>query len=217
MSAYDYIQTGIVLISFTASLTTYFRPVAVLALRMFAYFLLGTLIVEFIGYYLVRKNHSNTDLYNFWGIVEFSFYFWFLRMTIQHSIAKKIIFQIMLFYPLLSLINIFFIQGVGNFATITYSTGCLLIVVITVFYFFEQFQFSRGVTLYREPAFWICFGLLLYYCCSFPIFGLANFLTKAHWFKSRILGILLDLVNILLYSLFTIAFLCRLKMRKSIS
>jgi hypothetical protein len=217
MSEYGYIQAAVVIISFLTSLTTYLSPVAILPLRMFAFFLFITVVVEFFGYYLLAHHHTNIELYNIFGVLEFSFYFWFLRMVIRNSVAKKIILYLLWVYPLFSLINIFLIQGVSSFATVTYSTGCLIIVIMTVYYFFELFMLPRGTHLFRDPVFWICFGLLLFYCCSFPIFGLSNFLAKATWFKPRFLGILLDLVNILLYSSFTIAFLCRIKMRKSIS
>ena len=217
MSKFSYVQLGIVFISFLSSLTAYFRPIAILPLRMFAFFLFITVVVEFFGYYLSFHHRTNIELYDLFGVFEFSFYFWFLRMVIRNSVAKKIILGLLLIYPIFSLINIFLIQGVSSFPTVTYATGCLIIVIMTVYYFFELFMLPRGTHLFRDPLFWICFGLLLFYCCSFPIFGLSNFLAKATWFKPRFLGILLDLVNILLYSSFTIAFLCRIKIRKSIS
>ena len=43
-------------------------------------------------------------------------------------------------YPVLSLMNIFLVQHSSEFQTMTYSLGCLLIVVCCIYYFWELFQ-----------------------------------------------------------------------------
>jgi hypothetical protein len=58
---------------------------------------------------------------------------------------------------------------------------------------------------------------LFYYSCSFPIFGLANFVKNAPPIILKNLGVIIVLLNVFLYSSFTIAFLCRLRTRKSTS
>ncbi len=96
----------------------------------------------------------------------------------------------------------------------TYSLGCLLIVAFCIFYVWELFQLKHSVNLLRQPAFWICSGLLFFYACTFPILALVNFIKIEPAFL-RTTGFILDFVNILLYLSFTIAFLCRLRTRKS--
>jgi hypothetical protein len=56
---------------------------------------------------------------------------------------------------------------------------------------------------------------LFYYTCSFPIFGLLNFLSSNPIGKN--IQIIIILLNVFLYSSFTIAFLCRLRVRNSTS
>jgi hypothetical protein len=99
----------------------------------------------------------------------------------------------------------------------TYSLGCLLIVAFCIYYFWELFQQSHSITLSREPAFWICSGLLFYYACTFPIYGLTNLLERLPKVIIKNLLLIFDLLNIFLYLSFTIAFLCRVKPRKSMS
>ena len=213
-----YIQLISVIISFLSGLTTYFRPRASLFLRVFPFFLFLTSIVEFFGQYLADHGQNNIELFNFFAILEFTFYFWILRHIIRKAVAKKIIFHLVWIFPLFSFINIFFIQGIDIFNTITYSMGSLFIVIITIYYFFELFQLPGSIPLLREPSFWICLGLLIYYSCSFPMFALVTRLGKnTPRFIWNNLAIILDLINILLYSSFTIAFLCSLRMRKSTS
>ncbi|HEV3250636.1 MAG TPA: hypothetical protein VGZ71_06770 [Puia sp.] len=149
--------------------------------------------------------------------MEFTFYFWVLQHIIRNSVAKKIIFHLVWVFPLFSFMNVFFIQGLNTFNTITYSLGSLIIVILTIFYFFELFQLPGSIPVLREPAFWICCGLLIYYSCSFPMFALVTRLSKNTPLLVINLEVILDTINILLYSTFTIAFLCSLRMRKSTS
>jgi hypothetical protein len=213
----SYIQLFSVFLSFLAGLTAFFRPRASLSLRVFPLFLLLTLIVEIFGQYLADHKHSNIGIFNFFEILEFTFYFWVLQHIIRNSVAKKIIFHLVWVFPLFSFMNVFFIQGLNTFNTITYSLGSLIIVILTIFYFFELFQLPGSIPVLREPAFWICCGLLIYYSCSFPMFALVTRLSKNTPLLVINLEVILDTINILLYSTFTIAFLCSLRMRKSTS
>jgi hypothetical protein len=99
----------------------------------------------------------------------------------------------------------------------TYALGCLLTIFCCVYYFWELFQRPSSVNLGRQPAFWICSGLLFYYTCTFPLYGAINMLKLfPRVILSNLLYILV-LLNILLYLSFTIAFLCRLRTKRSMS
>lgn len=203
------------LISLLASLSLYFQKSMPGYMKLFPVFIFVTIVVEIIGGMLMDRGIPNVLLYNLFFTVEFVFYLFILRNFVHSRKVKKLIFYISLVYPVLALINIFFIQ-VNTFESITYSLGCLLIVGVCVYYFLELFQLPHSVNLKREPAFWICSGLLFFYCCSFPLFGLNNYLLSTSGVILQNLTSILSVINILLYSLFTIAFLCRVKFRKAI-
>jgi hypothetical protein len=99
----------------------------------------------------------------------------------------------------------------------TYSLGSLLIVTGCIYYFWELFQQKNSVDLIRQPPFWICSGLLFYYCCTLPVFGLTNFITNLPQVILQNLLAIVIVINICLYLSFTIAFLCRLKIKRSTS
>jgi hypothetical protein len=204
-------------LGFLVSLTIAFRRENVLYLRLFSPFLMTTAIVEVLGFYLLVRRENNTILYNLFSIVEFLFYFFVLNRIIHNRTAKRIIFQISWIYALLSVANIIFVQKITVFNTMTYSLGCLLIAAVCIYYFLELFQLPHAVNLARQPAFWICSGLLFYYACSFPLFGFANFIRSWPYVIVKNLATLIDILNIFLYSSFTVAFLCRVKTRKSMS
>ena len=207
----------LVIVSFLASLTAYFQKDAQRYLRLFPVFLLMTIVVEIFATWLYRYGKSTTVLYNFFSSFEFLFYIYILREIIQSRTAKKVIFHAGWAYILFIVLNFLFIQKIVSFTSLTYALGCLLIGIICIYYFFELFQSKQSVNLVRHPSFWICSALLFYYCCSFPIFGLLNFLKQAPSIIRKNINDIVMLLNVFLYSSFTIAFLCRIRVRNSTS
>lgn len=202
------------LISLLASFTLYFRKGIPLHLKLFTPYLLITLAVEIIGW---RKDKDGIDvslLFYLFGVLEFVFYFYVFYNIIRTAGAKKVIFALLFIYPVLSLLNIYLLQ-VDVFPSITYSLGCLLTVGICIYYFYELFHLPSSVNLVREPAFWLCTGLMFYYICSFPLFGLYSLLYSTSNIILKNISVILVVMNALLYTLFTVAFLCGARMRKA--
>jgi len=212
------IYITMIIISFLTSLTAYFQKDAKRYLRLFPILLFATIIVELGARWLQVHKSSRLApyiLYNSFACIEFLFYMYAVREIIRSVRLKKIIFFAACIFLLLGIFNILFIQKTTSFNSITYAIGCLLIAVSCFYYFFELFQQSYSVTLVRQPAFWICAGLLFYYTCSFPIYGLLNFLSSKPIMKN--IQVIIILLNVFLYSSFTIAFLCRVRVRNSTS
>ncbi len=203
---------------FLASLSVYFTTKEFFYyLKYFPPFLLATLIAEFFGSYLLSINKNNLWLYNFFTVFEFCFYLFVIRIIITNKKIKKAVVITLLFYLLIAVINIIFIQKMNAFHTVTYALGCLLIVGFCIYYFFELFKLPKSVNLKNNPAFWICSGLLFFYCCGFPLYGLTNYLSGISKLIIKNFFAIIVILNCFLYTLFTIAFLCRIKTRKFIS
>jgi hypothetical protein len=207
----------LLVVSFLASLSGYFQKNVQTYLRLFPIFLFVTIIVEIVSAWMSSRGKPATTLYNFFSCFEFLFYMYVLRVIIHRPRAKKIVFHIAWIYALLGVANVLFIQKFTSYNSLTYALGCLLIAIICIYYFFELFQLTSSVSLLRLPAFWICAGLLFFYCCSFPIFGLLNYLNHAPAIIKKNIGVIILLLNVFLYSSFTIAFLCRIRARNSTS
>ena len=178
-------------------------------LKLFPLFLFMTLVVELIGATFMARN--NAPLYNFITIFEFVFYLYIIKEIIHNRGVKNAIIALMILYPILALSNIFFVQrSIYRWHVTTYSVGCLAITLCCIYYFFELFNSNVFVNLKREPAFWIITGLLFFYTCSFPIFGFANFISGLSVIAKNI-GAVLVIINVILYILFAVGFLCRMK------
>ena len=156
-------------ICFLASITLYFQAAVPQYLKTFPFFLLITIIVEITGTTLYMKYRVNvTFLYNFFTAFEFVYYLLIIRYSIYKSKAKKIISWMLAIYPVLVLINIFFIQP-NKFHSITYSLGCLLVVAACIYYFFEVFQSTNSAKSVKGTGILDMFGaviLLLLYISS---------------------------------------------------
>jgi hypothetical protein len=199
-----------------ASFTVYFRPQAHSYLKAFPVFLVIIAILGGVIGYLSVHAKSNIILFNVFSIFAFCFYFFVLSQIIVNKKLKKLILFIMFLYPVFAFLNTVIIQKITVFHTRSYSIGCLLIVAFCIYYFYELFQLPRAINLLKETSFWICSGLLFYYACSFPLFGFINSLKNPSLIIITHLDVILNLLDVFLYSSFTIAFLCRIKIRKFI-
>jgi hypothetical protein len=196
-------------LSFLVSLSVYLKPRTSFSyLKLFPPFLLATIVTELLGSYLWSRGKNNLTLYNFFTAFEFCFYLWIISLIISQKKVKRIIRMTIIFYAFAAVSNIFFIQKMKTFHTVTYSLGCLLIVLFCIYYFLELFKLSHSMNLKNNPAFWICSGLLFFYCCGFPLYGLINFWSGISKLVLKNFDQIVTILNIFLYSLFTIAFLC---------
>lgn len=195
------------------SLTLYFRRGIPLYLKLFPPFLVITVTIEIIGWVLKGQEVDTSLMYFLFIAFEFVFYLYMLHYIIRIARAKKIIFAIVLIYPVLALLSIFIFEA-KVFPSISYSVGCLLIVGVCIYYFYELFRYPSSTSLLREPAFWICTGLLFFYICSFPLFGLYKLLYSASSTIMNNISTILDVMNAFLYTFFTAAFLCGVRLRR---
>jgi hypothetical protein len=193
-------------ISFLVSLVVYFnRTPSFKYLRIFPPFLFGSLVVEVVGSYFSSIGRNNVILYDVFSTIEFCFYLWIISILITDSRVKLIARLTIPVYVIITTLNVLYFQGPRIFHTATYSLGCLLIVIFCIYYFYELFRNPKSVKLNNSPEFWICSGLLFFYCCGFPLYGFLNY--WGEFIRTNFI-LIFTILNIFLYSLFTIAFLC---------
>ncbi len=209
------LQNVFLFICLLASVTIYFHPGSPLYLRLFPVYLLIGLIGNTIISYLGIHHTNNLWLANGLTLLESVFYFFILREIIKNKKVKEVILHIMWIYPLLALFNMFFIQR-STFHSMTYALSCLLLTGICIYYFIELFQLPQTSSLLRESEFWLCTGILFSSCLTFPFYGFIAYLHDLPRVLIKSLQTIIMIINILTFILFTIAFLCRIRIRKSI-
>lgn len=183
-------------------------------LMIFSFFLLASLSVEFIGWRMIVHGGKTAMLYNIFSTSEFVFYIFFFRFLLTNYKIKKMALFSALIYLVTALWNIFFYQGTGTFHTYTYVVGCILVVIFSVVYFYYLLRLPEKISLTKNPYFWIVTGLIFFHTCAFSLIGLSNIITEKMGLYNNLLTYISDILNSLLYTLFTIGFLCQINLRK---
>ncbi len=210
-----YIYIVAMSISFLLSCILFFKEAVPFFFKTFAPFLFLIICVEFVATWLIGQNKSTILIFNISTTLEVTYYLWVLLNILQSKLLRKILKFNILAYPAFSLVDIYFIQVPGNFHSISYAFGCLLIIVFSLSYFLELFAYTKTVILSKEPTFWICTGLLFFYSVSFPLLVFVNVMTSFPAILANNLQFILLVLNVFLYLLFSIAFLCRITIKKS--
>lgn len=177
-------------------------------------FLLLTVLIELFGIWSTSKGVKNYWIYNVFTTIEFLFYSSLFYLHFKKNIFKIIVSIFIPIFILLVLLNILFIQGLNKtFNTYTFLVGSFFIVIFCCCFFYESVLPDKiDQQLSKQPFFWICSGLLIFYLGSVIINALFEYLRNNDLQDEgiRIYGIINNSLNVILYSSFSIAFyLCR--------
>jgi hypothetical protein len=176
-------------------------------LKFFPPLLFSALIVELWGSFWGLQGVRNAMLYNLFFLQWVCIYLGILSLIITNIIVKRIVWGFIVAFGIYTAVNGLYIQGMKVPTTVTNSFGCLLIVAVCIYYFLELFRRPKSVDLKHNPAFWICTGLLFYCCCAVPLYGFYSLWMDTPIVRNN-LGHINNFINIFLYTLFTIGFLC---------
>jgi hypothetical protein len=209
-SGFDIIQLTL----FLVSLTVFAQKPTPLYLKLFPVYFFLNLIEGVVMGYLQSHGRYNTGVANSWGIIEFCFYFFVLRSLIVNVKIKRFIFFIIFLFPVFSIINLYFQKQVG-FNPVNYTIGSLSTVSFCFYYFVELFQRADTQSLTRLPAFWITTAILFTNVLAFPFFSFVSFITKMPDLIYKNLVVIFYIIAIVTSILYSIGFLCRIRIRKS--
>lgn len=211
----QYFYTIVISICLFTNIFYVARNLTPIYIKAFIPFLLISLILEVFTTKMALKGSSTTDIYNLSTILEICFYLWVLYQLIENKLLRIGIIVCQTTYTVISFIDIYTSRNLDRFHSITYSVGGLFIVFFTIAFFYQLFAKPKAIFLTKEPPFWICTGLLLFYSVTFPLFAFVNYITSFPTIITNNLLYILLVLNVFLYLLFTIAFLCRIKIKKS--
>ncbi len=196
------------------SLSVFIQKSTPLYLKLFPLYFFLALIEDFVSGYLADRGRYNTGVVNSWGIVEFCFYFFVLRAFIVSIKMRRIILLVIFLYPIFAITNLVIQKKVG-FNPINFTVGSLITVSCCIFYFVELFQRADSPSLTRLPPFWITNAILFTIVLTFPFYSFVSFMTKLPNLIYNNIMAIFYVINILTSILYSIGFLCRIKIRKS--
>jgi len=186
--------------------------------QLFSLFLTGTLLMELFavswkfwlhktGWWSLPK--SNLWIYNLYYIPQYLLYYIFLyKATGEEKPPKKVFQAICLLTIVGGLCNLLFIQGLQMLDTYTIIIGSLGVIFFCLNYLrLESWQFDQRKPV-RDPGLWIVAGALLFHLAALPYFVCINYLSGSNIKLALTLFTIILFLNILMYSMYLIAFLC---------
>ncbi len=182
-----------------------------LYLKAFAILLVITTIIEIIGHF--TKN--NLWMFNLFGVVEFSFILLIYRSLFISSKLKKVLLSFSILSTLAYLTNWLFFQGLNTFNNYSFAFSCVLVTTTVLLYYHQLLNDNNPEPLVRVPMFWISTGILLFYSCNIFFMGLLNYIMQVSMNLAIQLYTIIHILNIIMYSLYSIGFICSATSRKS--
>lgn len=179
-------------------------------LLYFIPFLLLTVSIELFGYWSTTKDLKNYWVYNVFTTIEFLFYSLLFFLHFKKPVFKKLVSAFAPTFVALVILNILLLQGFNKtFNTYTFLLGSFFIVIFCCCFFYESVLPEKiDQQLSRQPFFWITSGLLIFYLGSVIINALFEYLRNNDLQAEgiRIYSIINNILNVLLYGSFCIAF-----------
>ena len=205
-------------IAFISSLPAFFSKKYPSALKILMPYLLLTLVVESLAFYVTERMHfkSNAFVYNFYIVVSVLTYLRVLQVIIKDRITDKFILPAMVCFVVFAAANLLFIQQAGQLNTYTYFVGGFLIAGFCGVFFLSWLNKNEVVALWTDPAFWLASGLLIYYLPKIILYASQTYLyqvrklSDAATFNELFHTTNLVLVCVL-YIFISINFLCSLR------
>ncbi|MBD1421944.1 hypothetical protein [Sphingobacterium chuzhouense] len=215
MNTTYYIYLGVLTIAALTAIVNLKRghslPVQVIALVV-----LYTGLVEWSVFYKTEFSSETTSvhIYNFFHLVQYLAFAYYFRQLVKSRVFRKIMQIFLYFYPVCWYFLIFFVFQFDEWNSYVFISGGVCTILWAVVYCYQLLAADEPVMLRFNGNFWIAIGLIFFYVCSVPYMGMYRFLTEYHLNLATLLWIPLQISNIVMYSLFTYAFICQLTITK---
>ena len=153
-------------------------------------------------------NRSNHWIYNIGFIIRYPFLFLYFGSFLPGKRTGQIL---VIASIILMLLNYFLFEGI--LALNSYTVLLTFSITLFLCFWFYRYIFLKKeiVNLLKATEFWIASGLLFYHAATLPLFFVLTKLNSESKLLSSAYYYLNDPLNIIMYTLLTIAFLCRPK------
>jgi len=147
-------------------------------------------IIESLMLYMAIHKQNNLFLYNAYVCVSYAFFARMFYSAFDLNVYKKVVIWCsLLFYCVL--IYDWVYVGLEQSLMVSGTFQCLMIILFVIMFFLEITASLKIRNLLRYSLFWVCSGLLVYYCSLTFVSPLFNMLDR--WDGPRDFEILLML------------------------
>jgi hypothetical protein len=150
-------------------------------LRIFAWFVFVSAIVQAVVYVLWYYSQNNLPLYPFYIVSGYGCLAWFYGEVMKGFINPKIIWGSAIGLALFTIVNAFFFQGIFTFPSNALTAESVLVIILSL----STFSFLLEDVIKKKKAHlvkslnWINSGLFIYYTSSLLIFYFADVLATS--------------------------------------
>lgn len=181
-------------------------------LQIFPWFLALTLLIQPLGYFYSKLQHgkSNHFIFNFYTIVEYSFYLTVYYLALRDSKFQKIVLLLGLYFLLVCIWEFlppeYFFQysiPASNTGKAVTLVGCLLLLT-------HWLQADEKIDLLSLPMFWITAGIMVTIVTEFVHLSFFNYIMHHHLDPGgEIYGYFTTGACVVQYGMFALAFLIK--------
>ena len=150
-------------------------------LRILAFYALVSFITDFSSLLVLEVFKSdNFIILHYFTFVEYGLLTLYYRSLSRNKNIRIFLVLSVAFFLLLDIIFSIIFKSIKAFDA--YSTGieCILMIFISLCYFYSIFKELRIVRLERDPSFWINSGVLLYFAGTLFLFLCADILLNSN-------------------------------------
>jgi len=148
-------------------------------LRIFAYFVFMSALVQFISLFLWFGKENNMPLLHLYVPLTVLFLAWFYATILQRFIEVKIIWWTALIFLLFSIINSIFFEPLLTFNSNALTIESILIIILTLFTFIALLNdiFRQSDPGNTTSLNWINSGFFIYHSCTLVLFFFGDKIT----------------------------------------
>lgn len=150
--------------------------------------------------------HNTMPLLHLYGIVSFVLLFVFYYDIIGNYINPRVFIILSLLFAVCWIVNSIFIQSIYEFPAMLSSLGDILIILLSIIYFYKIMLEAKIIKLAGEPLIWINAAILIYYAGNLFFYVLFNLILEYSREFSKITVIYFSVLNTLFYLLIAIGF-----------
>lgn len=203
------IYIAVLIICFICSLVS-FKLNYAFHLKLFSVIIGITVVTEICANFLPGIFRlTNYPVYNIFTLIEYPLIAYYFKRIISSGTTKRLIDFFLWLYPLFWLFTIIFIFGISGWNSYVIMAGDLFTVCISARYMYELFTSNRLISFKTCPEFWIAAATIFYFSCELPITGILNYLVHHYIPLTLQLYTVLQVLNIIMYSIYIYAFLCK--------
>ena len=157
---------------------------------------------------------NTMPILHIYGIISFTLLFLFYSYVLRGFVNQKIFKVLGTLFVIYWLINSIFIQSIFEYPSLPSSLGDILIIILTITYFYKVMLEAKIEKLANEPLIWINTAMLIYYTGSLFVYVLYNVILEVSREFSKITVKYYSALMALFYILIAIGFL---KARKKLT